>query len=330
MRPDGNDKPIETVYTRKDGVYLVSMNGSEAVPTDHYYNPTEDRWLETIFGTSIDLEWSYYKSTTRTRTPGITWKKKVSTAVTAEGRAEITRSLPVGTYLRDNSDFLKEYPELAGDATLYGRYQREVGDVEVLESTSGKKDYRVLGFGKVTEWASDRSTQNMEETYTTWLNASRPIEIEFTGNETVGTINISSGKSITLGDLVRSSHDLTINAGGDILAGEKALVRNCCSWTASILYSRPSSVVCGVLLGFSFAAHQGEYDPNYVFKYSDKVWEDLRASALSAEQIRAEEQKFLAEEQKRTDAYHNAILSDYQGDYVYTATQAEVSLIFTL
>ena len=546
------------------------------------YRPLENQWLKTVMSNSTTLEWEYTYISSAGLWGAIDFLAADSKKVTGgRGSSTINKSMPVGTSLVFGDS--KIIGDLKADA--WGVYLLSVKPVEHFQKyyydssgnlvrnqgARGSDDYTARlvhidsdgdgtgGNGASRNWSSGflgfnsnsafdfLSKQTFTETFTTYLNASKEIIITFKGNETAGSVKITGEKSITLGDLVRSSHDLTIiSNSGNIIAGENVITgkdnalliaqditlsavngsigtpgvheipsgvdemefKTETLWkplnietvlggttlnvdakdsvnldvtgprllvgsvtgrdidiasTGDILMSnwvngserksgelaidagntvtlaagygrigsatnngnkdgdfdengyflmsaggnvkatasdhirikhvgdlfvdqiistggdldiwvqgniRDKNEVFAIdpfsdaetLLGDAkslglvvntpeyqdrinnrIAAYereftelyfkawddynQGKYDPNYAFKYSDKVWEDLRNSALSAEQIRAEEQKFLAEEQKRTDAYHNAILSGYQGDYVYTATQAEVAAL---
>ncbi len=223
---NGSD-PLTTVYTRVDGKYYVQTDdGSSPVlitdPDESRYVTTSDRWLQTILGSESTLEWKY----TYDKDVGYflwipgDWMAKDDSYVTdVSGKVTINKTMPVGTFLVTNS-------ELGGEI-LYGSYQRTAGATnEKLPEKLRVVDKRKVGTGHLHTYYDFTATQSFTEIFTTYLNASQTIGIEFTGNETSTALDISGTKTITLGELVRSMGNASITASaGDVLgAGPNALI----------------------------------------------------------------------------------------------------------
>jgi len=201
------------------------------------YDPVENRWLENVFASNTELSWEYKTYNRYTVLFGkempFDWSKDPADSIdlnTLKATADVNKTYPVGTFLVTDTTL--------GSGLLYGVYSRtaskkatsgiyrdtfitKIGD----EVRTGKSSI-VLGAGwreySVTIYAS----QSFTEVFKTYLNASQPINISFTGSEIVADagVNITNARGVTINDIVRSAGSITIDTVGNLAGGENNLI----------------------------------------------------------------------------------------------------------
>jgi|GEM_PF-3046111 len=220
------------------------------------YDPKKDRWLQTTMGTDYSLEWSYgHTRTTHYKqwSSGSTTTESVSDVYNlgkVEGRVDRTK--PVGTFLVDKPEFagyanntllavfdrqaLDAKPTGGERAGSYDRVNNTAHTVELWVPEFYGKWWEVwkvrmvlVGidkYGSVVETRQYDYQQRATETFDSYLNASRAIDIIFTGNQNPNNagVTISGANTITLTDLIRTSQTASITAGGDIVGTDNAII----------------------------------------------------------------------------------------------------------
>ena len=204
------------------------------------YQPTKNRWLQTSIDTEATLAWTYmhkegtyYGSGTKTSQIYINEFGNVQPAT-----AQVGAYKSVGTFLVDKSEDASFVAN--SDKTLLGQFVRVAKpssnpveiDKEWIDDTNeaGKSKFKKFFIDRKGEayWLTTYSrTQVVTETFDTYLNAFRPIDIIFTGNQDPSSagITISGSNSITLTDLIRTSQEAKITTtGGDIIGTDNAVI----------------------------------------------------------------------------------------------------------
>ena len=206
--------PLKTVYTRENG--QMKVNGVNS--SNYSYATTANRWLQTTLSMDTTLTWTY----TYDHDFGITfgsvhadWMAADSDKVTGvSGSVSLGKTSPVGTFLVSNAG-------LNSNNNLYGTYSRTAYSPTEYYTFSGHQYEWTDGIAHVTGHCHHEfdftANQRFVENFTSYLNASKPIAIQFTGNETVGSVIITGGRNITLRDLVRAADILVINTGTNIV-----------------------------------------------------------------------------------------------------------------
>lgn len=217
------------VYTRENGVVRVACTDGAAGNTwsgtwDGYYTPVADRWLKNVteIETILQVNYTYtsgYQSSGGGSSGGTTWVDvfaKDSNDITGlSASASVNKFNTVGTYLVNWSP-----PSgVAQNGVLYGSFQRTAeSPIETFKNRYTNEKKSLFGTIYNHYFHFDFTyTQQVNETYATYLNASQKIGIQFLGNDTKsGSINLTGANTFTLTDLLRAGGDngsVSIKAG---------------------------------------------------------------------------------------------------------------------
>ena len=199
--------PVKTVYTRENG--QMKVNGADS--SNYSYATTANRWLKNTLSTTSALSWDYSYDKDHIMIGWVDWTflaKDTDAVTSVGGSVSLTKTAPVGTFLVTNAGL--------GTGNLYGTYSRTTTN-PTEEYWYNRYDDTTIGSGHVYYNYGFRASQTFTETFSSYLNASHPIAIQFTGNETAGNVSITGAKNITLGNLVRAADAITVNTTGNIV-----------------------------------------------------------------------------------------------------------------
>ena len=236
-------KGFVTEYTRTGGIQSgkeIHLDGTtHTLENGYFYEPVINRWLESVFASNTELEWSFksynkYNVLFGQNIKGFfDWAKDPPDSVdtnSLRASANVNKTYPVGTFLITDTTI--------GNGLLYGVYNRTVSRAApqgakyadtFVNSVSGEvyEDGKViLGAGWRKYSVTTTSSQSFTEVFKTYLNASQQINISFTGSESLSDagVNITNARSVTLNDIVRSAGNVTINTAGNLSGDENNLI----------------------------------------------------------------------------------------------------------
>ncbi|MDR2171233.1 MAG: leukotoxin LktA family filamentous adhesin [Planctomycetaceae bacterium] len=253
---------LTTTYRRINGEVYYSDNKNSNVPISGaaVYKTTADRWLVNVDAShSVSANVIQQKQTTTLGqifafdwTPETTTTSYLNMKQFDVGGIELGEFLITDATLRSkdtslaNADVIGEYTKNTTTVTLwnddnYSNYYNQLSDdaktfvntyAQQNNLTTSDPGADVTGwFGFIpTEWAKTRKYAEINDATEIWrvyVNASKDISINFFGNDTTGEIDITGKSTVTLTDLIRSSHNLNIRLeSGDILSANTGKIES--------------------------------------------------------------------------------------------------------